>query len=339
MKTVVLNDFTKVKECVYDGERYSVRDNGAILRHHRPGMRKRKNDNTWTFGKENTENPYLLISGVRVHRIVATAFHGEPPASIFVVDHIDTNCRNNRPENLRWLTRLENTLKNPVTRKKIEYLCGSIKAFLENPQMLNDLQSNPNIAWMRTVTQEEADNCKKRMSLWAKTKNEPNKTASTVNYKSAFNKRVHKPLQKWEAGIAGEPGLDFALTDWCAKYAWIGEPYFPSCPKEFGSNPLNDYFQNIKTGALLSYCDNDEDYPQLYVLESVILRNKFSILVLCERIDSKWSIIGIELNEKNHFIHFHLGSFSSKSKAEIEFNKKQGSSNFWREGYFNKWNV
>jgi hypothetical protein len=43
-----------------------------------------------------------------------------------VADHIDTNCRNNYPDNLRRLTRLENALKNPVMRRKIEYLCGSV---------------------------------------------------------------------------------------------------------------------------------------------------------------------------------------------------------------------
>ena len=35
-----------------------------------------------------------------VHRIVATAFHGEQPSVKHIVDHIDTNRRNNRVENL-----------------------------------------------------------------------------------------------------------------------------------------------------------------------------------------------------------------------------------------------
>ena len=68
-----------------------------------------------------------------------------------MVDHIDSNCRNNRPENLRWLTRLENALKNPATRKKIEYLCGSIEAFLENPSMLNELQGEPNFTTIKAL--------------------------------------------------------------------------------------------------------------------------------------------------------------------------------------------
>ena len=134
MEQVDINIFSEEIECNFKDEHYSVRDNGAVFRHCRPGQNKRKNDNTWTFGNENTTNPYLHISGVRVHRIVATAFHGEPPDPKYVVDHIDTNCRNNRPENLRWLTRLENALNNPVTRKKIIYLCGSLEAFLENPK-------------------------------------------------------------------------------------------------------------------------------------------------------------------------------------------------------------
>ena len=49
----ILNDYTEIKECSYKGEHYSVRDNGAVLRHAREGKRIRKDDNTWTFGKPN----------------------------------------------------------------------------------------------------------------------------------------------------------------------------------------------------------------------------------------------------------------------------------------------
>lgn len=41
------------------------------------------------------------------HRIVATAFHGAPPTSErSLVDHINTNRRNNRPENLHLCDRM-----------------------------------------------------------------------------------------------------------------------------------------------------------------------------------------------------------------------------------------
>jgi hypothetical protein len=191
MSLVDSNDFTRKCECTYKGECYSVRDNGAVLRHQRTGKRVRPNDNKWTFGIENSLNPYLHISNVRIHRIVATAFHGEPPDPQYVVDHIDTNCKNNRPENLRWLTRLENVLLNPVSRKKIEFICGSIEAFLENPSILNAYRDMKDIAWMRTVTPEEAKNCKERMSLWAESDIKPSG--------SSFGEWVYKPIYESES--------------------------------------------------------------------------------------------------------------------------------------------
>lgn len=93
----------------------------------------------------------MLYGGVRVHQIVATAFHGTPDDPHMVIDHKDTNRCNNRPENLAWVTRLENALNNPITRNKIKYLCGSIDAFLEDPSILRESASDPNTGWMRTV--------------------------------------------------------------------------------------------------------------------------------------------------------------------------------------------
>lgn len=337
MKADNVNDFKHEKECTYQGERYSVRDNGAIFRYQRNGKRKRPYDNQWTFGKGNTSNPYLHISNVRVHRIVATAFHGEPPDSKYVVDHIDSNCRNNRPENLRWLTRLENALKNPATRKKIEYLCGSIEAFLDNPSMLNELQGDRKYEWMRTVTVEEAQNCKRRMELWARTNNVPKNSNYTENCKYSFNKRALKPLQKWEAGLGREPGLDFALTPWCAQYMWGADAYFPCCPQEFGNDPLDDYFQNLKVSAVFAY--NDDAFPKLTVFKPVIHKNKSSILVMCKRHDGYWSIVGIMLNEKLHFIHFYLGSYLSKKEANNAFSIKKDLDDFWSSGYNNPWDI
>ena len=328
-----LNDFGREIQCVYEGERFSVRDNGAVLRHPREGKRARSNDNQWTFGKDNSSNPYLHISSIRVHRIVATAFHGEPPAPNYVVDHIDSNCRNNRPENLRWLTRLENALKNPTTRKKIEFLCGSIEAFLENPSMLNDLQGEPNFKWMRAVTPEEAKNCMMRMSLFAGSDKKTPKSTGAIDRKNSFSERVYRPLQRWEVGIGREPGLDLCQTPWCAQYMWSADAYFPCCPKELGDDPLGDYFKNIKPGAVFAYSD-DDFFPKHNVVESKILKKNTSILVMSERADGKWSIFGIERHEKSrHFVHFYLGSYSNKDEADKAFFEKNELTNLWSEAY------
>ncbi len=88
---VNVNHFEKECECIYKEERYCVRDNGAVLRYTLNGKRLRPTDNNWTFGKLNSKTGYLEIASVRIHRIVATAFHGGPPTKEHVVDHIDTN--------------------------------------------------------------------------------------------------------------------------------------------------------------------------------------------------------------------------------------------------------
>ena len=180
-------DFVEVMECDYKGEHYSVRDNGAIMRHAKD--KKRPNDNKWTFGRKDPESGYMRFCNEAVHRIVATAFHGEAPSPQHVVDHIDTNHCNNRPVNLRWLTKLENILLNEITCAKVIHICGSIEAFLANPQLLFGHESeDPNFTWMRAVTKEEAANTlvnleklqhktpsgsesKKRMGDWVYNKN------------------------------------------------------------------------------------------------------------------------------------------------------------------------
>lgn len=164
----MLNEFTREEVCVYKGRRYYVRDNGAVYRQCKEDGIKRKWDEEWTFGKFDPNTGYMLIGQERVHRIVCTAYHGEPVEDRNVADHIDTNRRNNRPDNLRWVTKLENTLNNPITRAKVELICGSIEAFLANPSLLYGHESeNPNFKWMRAVTKEEADRSLKRWSEWA----------------------------------------------------------------------------------------------------------------------------------------------------------------------------
>jgi len=162
-----IDNFKQQVECVYKDERYSIRDNGAVFRHSRDGKRPRQYDNFWTFGKANDKHGYMEIASVRVHIIVATAFHGPKPTKEHVVDHIDTNRRNNRPDNLRWVTRLENALDNPITRKRIIMRCGSIEAFLVNPSLLREGDVTPDFSWMRTVTNAEAQVSKERLLAWA----------------------------------------------------------------------------------------------------------------------------------------------------------------------------
>jgi hypothetical protein len=165
------DDFNKEITCTYKEELYSVRDNGSIFRHPRDNGRIRRYDNYWTYGNTNMKTGYNEIASVAVHRIVAMAFHGEPPTKEYIVDHIDTNRQNNRQENLRWLTKLENILLNPITVKRIESICNcNIEEFVANPQKYRHLLSNAptDIQWMRTVSSQQAEECRKNLTNWAK---------------------------------------------------------------------------------------------------------------------------------------------------------------------------
>src|SRR5689334_6149341 len=126
---VLIDQFDRELKTTYRGEIYRVRDNGAVCRLRRMGPCKRPLDEVWTFGRPNASTGYMQIGSEVVHRIVATAFHDAQPSPKHIVDHIDTNRRNNRVENLRWVTRLDNILQNPMTRRRIEFAYGSLEAF------------------------------------------------------------------------------------------------------------------------------------------------------------------------------------------------------------------
>ena len=163
-----INNFKVEVSCEYKGEIYSVRDNGAIMRHPKKGCRIRPLDNKWTFGTKNENNGYMFFaSNIRVHQVVASAFWGHQKSEGMVVDHKDTNRCNNRAENLHWVTKLENVLNNPITRRRIINICGSIAAFLDNPTLLRESTADPNFTWMRTVSEEEAAKCKSNLERWS----------------------------------------------------------------------------------------------------------------------------------------------------------------------------
>ena len=166
----LLDSYSEVRECDYKGEHYSVRDNGAVMRHPKPGKKARPNDNEWTFGTRDEKTAYMKFGTHRIHIIVANAFLGEHDSKIYVVDHIDTNRCNNRVSNLRWFTRLENALNNPITRKRIEWLCGGdIQKFIDDPSCLRTEGTKAqDLSWMRTVTPEEAKTAMANLMRWAK---------------------------------------------------------------------------------------------------------------------------------------------------------------------------
>lgn len=210
----MLNDYTDIKECIYKEEHYSVRDNGAVMRHLRDGKKPRRDDGVWTFGVKNTQNGYMMLGQHRVHIIVATAFLGARDSKVYVVDHIDTNRCNNRVENLRWFTRLENALNNEITRNKISYICGSIEAFIENPSILRErLIGEPSLEWMRTVTREEATTAYNNIKLyWEEQTANPKPLAGGKMSEMIFSERIPK-IRTLSLHQVGESNIDNSNND------------------------------------------------------------------------------------------------------------------------------
>ncbi|MCH5291985.1 MAG: HNH endonuclease [Treponema sp.] len=116
-----INDFTQEKTCIYKNETYSVRDNGAVMRHSREIGQKRSIDGNWTFGNLDDKG-FLRIGGEKINRIVATAFRGNPPNEQHVVFHKNYNSQDNRAANLCWVTKFEFKVLQPNIQSQLRIL-------------------------------------------------------------------------------------------------------------------------------------------------------------------------------------------------------------------------
>lgn len=326
------NYYSVEKECDYKGEQYLVRDNGAVLRK-RKGNRKSVLDEIWTFGTKNPRNGYMYISSHRVHIIVATAFFGAEDSKKMVVDHIDTNRCNNRPENLRWLTRLENALLNPDTLNKITYLCGGdITIFLKDPSCLRKLTNDPKISWMRTVTPEEAKATYERIMHLNSTKNrhvinnelKEKELAESKEWNGDLLRKSTPPRE-----IIQEPEPVFTRAKYpttALQKDWKTPTEFPCCPEIVSMNPLLDYKNNLSVGKIFS----NNVHGIYYVVDSQIIENGQVLLVASgDLVDSGMEIpMSYGLTKiycsREQFIHEGLGTFWTKNGVMKQFTLLQG---------------
>lgn len=321
---VSVDEYNEVKDCIYKNEHYSVRDNGAVMRYPCEGKHLRKDDNIWTFGKQNEKTGYMEIAGQRVHRIVAFAFLGNPPTDQHVVDHIDTNRRNNRPENLRWLTRLENALNNPITRARIENVCGSIEVFLADPSVLRGHENiDPNFNWMRAVSLEEAHLSLKRLIEWAKKRLKPRggTLGEWVFQEWKQDSRPYTPLRYQQPEPVRSEPVDTppvetkSLTPNAIQLDWKHPVEFPCCPREVADKPLETYHANLKVGKVFSKNSFGESTILKYGLT-----NSEALWVMCN-ISIGWKTHAItKITYKGGlFYHENMGVFDVGDEPEELF--------------------
>ncbi len=347
----VNDDFTRVVECEYKGERYLVRDNGAIMRIGRLNGGRRKLDYVWTFGRPNKYG-YLTIRSELIHRIAATAFHGAPSSPNHVVDHIDTNRQNNRPENLRWLTPIENILSNPVTLSRIIYRCGSIEAFLDNPSILSDEGSD--FSWMRTVTSTEAKNALDNLMrlsqmkpvseggayddwIYARKYNDYKILSlkhqntltyigieSMIRFREEMGFDMAEPYERLEFDLSGQQmTLLQSINKNALQLGWTSSCHFLLCPESVKLFPILDYYTSIEKDLLFL----ERDYGAYYVEKASYNKILDVLFVLC-RVEVKqlkphslWTVIAIGyrknsfVHEKKHFLYYREDAEKSMEVA------------------------
>ena len=339
-----INDYSEVKECTYKEERYLVRDNGAVLRKSREGKKKRKLDDEWSFGKVN-EKGYMVFGGERVHRIVATAFLGEPPTENHVlVDHIDTNRQNNRPKNLRWVTKVENAVLNPVTRKKIEYITGvDVFEFLANPSKYRDLfVADANLGWMRQVTEEEGAACLENVTRWAEENKQTQNPGSGVGgwiYHLTTPKTQNKgeliesltlnaKQRDWRTSerflccpeiIKGE--LIESLTLNAKQRDWRTPERFLCCPEIIEGDPIECYYSRLQEGREFSASKYGTSFTEKC---AVVGENEAIVVITAIPSPIKPFALAKITYENGCYVHQGLGTFFSETGAEKRFTLAQG---------------
>lgn len=260
----------------------------------------------------------MEIASVRVHRIVATAFHGEPSTKEHVVDHIDTNKRNNRPQNLRWVTRLENVLLNPITAKRIAYVCGSVEAFLSDPAKYRDIFSEPYEQWMQTVTTEEAEISLERMLVWAGS-DKPSLGGDSLD-KWIFSR--NHPQEESFIPVPDSPDYTLSLTPGAAQRDWRTPSEFPNVPQDVRDSPLAVYAEKLKEGTVFS----QNEYGSSLVIDTGLSPDEQSLYVMTESSEGASAIKGYALGKVTYedILFIHSGhTFFTKEGAEKQFTLAQ----------------
>lgn len=337
----LVDEYISEQTCTYKGETYMVRDNGAVYRQPRPEGRLRKDDGKWTFGEKNETNGYMYIGQHRVHIIVATAFYGEKDSKVYVVDHIDANRCNNRAENLRWLTRLENILLNEDTYRKITYLCGGdIMKFVNNPSCLRDLTNNPDISWMRTVTAEEAKSAYARVQSMRRQQPKNNHSEQHIENEDLKRKEQAEAMEwyrtqnDWHFTAPKQPVYSTpdpvfnkaAYPTTALQKDWKTQTEFLCCPTESTETPLQDYFNNLAIDKIFT----KNEFGKYAVLDFVMLNDGKEILVATKSCQDNGlgGAMSYGLAKIYHsgfqFLHESIRTFFSENSVKKQFTLLQG---------------
>lgn len=270
----------------YRGETYSVKNNGEIFRHARAEKRKRKDDEIWTFGIGVDDKGFYTIGNHKIHAIVATAFHGEQLSPQYVVFHKNYNKKDNRSDNLMWVTKFQFHIFQPNVQAQLRIVTKK-KRFEEILENFDDIKSvlPPNLFWMNAVSSEDVF---KTLELYKELKFEEKKEAKDI--KSLTPNAVQR-------------------NNW-----WI-KCEFPCCPTDSVKNSLQTYFDNLNENSI--FCKNN--YYKSKICKFSFNKDHTAIIIKCTDAEDE-SIKPYKLAqityENNVYVHKNLGTFFHENGAE-----------------------
>jgi hypothetical protein len=254
----------------------------------------------------------MLIAGVPIHRIVCSAFHGPSSSKTHVVDHIDTNRANNRAENLRWLSRLENVLLNSISARRIELVYGSIENFFGDPAKVATDRTFPDVSWMRTVSREEAAAARERLMNWAR--------GGSLLKGGALGEWLYATTGR--PTIASEPEEFESSTPSAIQVRWKVPTEFPACPELVSDGALDDYASRLAFGGVFA----SNDYNESLVVQRALADDGLVVLTHFAKYSvKKWAVAHVSI-QGELFYHRSEGTFFELQAALKHFCALTGQS-------------
>src|SRR5262249_5953341 len=219
-----------------------------------------------------------------------------------IVDHIDTNRRNNRVENLRWITRLDNILLNPITLRRIIIAYGSIDEFFKNPSAPANSKAITNFAWMKSVSKEEAQECRNRLLRWA--------ASGQIPKGGALSGWVYGARYPTGPVVDHLPNVQ-SLTPNAIQRNWRTPTKFGMCPNGCSSQALSEYAARLEFGAV--FACNSFGESRVVVAEE----GSGFLSVVCNLSENRvkeWALTKVAA-ENGKFVHESVGTYFSLQGA------------------------
>jgi hypothetical protein len=224
-------------------------------------------------------------------------------------------------------------------------ICGSVEAFLENPNLLYGYElDNKNFTWMRAVTKEEAQIALQHWTEWAaKPKeerqpkghgvgewiHEPDKSVVTPQ---TSHPRYLGPYNSWDEHKAAidemnrreqeiqQYDLKDSLTPGAKQLDWKTPTEFPQTPQQITETPLQDYLANLPKGAI--YTRNRWGESPVY--DAAISEDGTHLAVVAEISGVTNYALSEVYFQDGFFVHKSIRTFFTEEGAQKFFTESRG---------------